>query len=159
MTIYDGSDMDVDCSIEAQNVGRQCKISVTLDKDVSGPLNVYYELRNFYQNQRSYVASLSISQLQGSIESQSTLDTDCQYKVTNGTLLLNPCGLIANSFFTGKCDFIKQNSWMRFAVFLFLKKNLNFEIRVVCRYYHIGQHRLDHERNKHCLVIRQGAQI
>lgn len=36
--------------------------------------------------------------------SKSDLDVTCESMVTNGDLLLNPCGLIANSFFTGKND-------------------------------------------------------
>jgi hypothetical protein len=70
--------MDLDCSISTSNEGRNCNVLVTLDEDVSGPLHVYYELRNFYQNQRAYVASLNYEQLQGTVSSQgSVCFSDC----------------------------------------------------------------------------------
>jgi hypothetical protein len=71
--VYDGSSMDLDCSISTSNEGRNCNVLVTLDEDVSGPLHVYYELRNFYQNQRAYVASLNYEQLQGTVSSQGSV--------------------------------------------------------------------------------------
>jgi hypothetical protein len=33
----------------------------------------------------------------------------CNPLYMNDTLLLNPCGLIANSFFTGKCIILHNN--------------------------------------------------
>lgn len=36
--------------------------------------------------------------------SKSGLEATCISKVTNGSDILNPCGLIANSFFTGECS-------------------------------------------------------
>ena len=33
---------------------------------------------------------------------KASLQTTCESLITNGSMLLNPCGLIANSFFTGK---------------------------------------------------------
>ena len=41
---YDGdSGLDVDCSIDVQNEGKSCQLQFTFDKDVSGPIYVYYE--------------------------------------------------------------------------------------------------------------------
>lgn len=101
---YDGdSGLDVDCSIDVQNEGKQCQLQFTFDKDVSGPIYVYYELENFYQNHRLYVSSLTYAQLAGQQLSGAALDT-CGTTTTNKTenaeYTLNPCGLIANSFFT-----------------------------------------------------------
>lgn len=77
-----------------------CNVTFAISEDVPGPVNVYYELRNFYQNHRRYVSSVDYYQISGSAISESSLDTTCVESVTNGSQLLNPCGLIANSFFT-----------------------------------------------------------
>eukprot|EP00596_Hydrurales_sp_CCMP1899_P008681 CAMPEP_0119034246 /NCGR_PEP_ID=MMETSP1177-20130426/1252_1 /TAXON_ID=2985 /ORGANISM="Ochromonas sp, Strain CCMP1899" /LENGTH=372 /DNA_ID=CAMNT_0006991549 /DNA_START=95 /DNA_END=1210 /DNA_ORIENTATION=+ len=101
--VYDGSDpSDVQCQIDKQNEGKKCKISFTFDKDVTGPVLVYYELKRFYQNHRIYVNSYSYVQLQGANigKADKTLSASCGELAANGTLSLNPCGLIANSFFT-----------------------------------------------------------
>jgi hypothetical protein len=43
-----------------------------------------------------------MGQLQGEVLSDSDVSLNCSPLYKNGSLLLNPCGLIANSFFTGK---------------------------------------------------------
>lgn len=96
---YDGSGKDVDCTISRQNEGLPCLINFELVEDVTGPLYVYYELQNFYQNHRRYVKSRSAYQLQGQDLTKKNVETDCDPLVTNGSMLLNPCGLIANSLF------------------------------------------------------------
>ena len=75
----------------------------TLAKDIDTDLHVYYQLTNFYQNHRIYVASKSNDQLRGlSTVTKESATKDCGgVKTTsNSSLQLNPCGLIANSFFT-----------------------------------------------------------
>lgn len=37
----------------------ECKVTLTIDKDIEGPIYVYYQLDNFYQNHRRYVKSRS----------------------------------------------------------------------------------------------------
>lgn len=72
---------------------------------MKGPVYVYYELDNFYQNHRRYVKSVSSSQLAGtvynSVDDSGVSDCDPLKGVTvNGvTKLLDPCGLIASSYF------------------------------------------------------------
>lgn len=44
-----------------------CQISFVIDKDIKGPLLVYYELTNYHQNHRRYVTSYSSSQLLGAV--------------------------------------------------------------------------------------------
>ena len=74
-----------------------------MTEDVTDDLMVYYELNNFYQNHRRYVGSKSAAQLMGEQVSESEMSQKCDplYKIhkTNKTYYLNPCGLIANSFF------------------------------------------------------------
>jgi len=95
--VYDGQGSDGTCSIKQSNVGKICSLSFTITKDISSPLYVYYELDNFYQNHRRYVKSRSAPQLQG--DATVDVSSDCDPLVNNGSYLLNPCGLIANSFF------------------------------------------------------------
>jgi len=66
--VYDSTTkMDASCSISSADAGTSCPITVTLDKDVTGPIYVYYELGNYYQNQRKYAQSLYMTQLQGTV--------------------------------------------------------------------------------------------
>ena len=82
---------------------RVLKININIDEDVDGPVYVYYQLENFYQNHRRYVKSRSSDQLQGTAGiSTNELKSDCDPLYQNGSLTLNPCGLIANSLFNGK---------------------------------------------------------
>lgn len=101
---YDSSDgnMDVSCSITESNANGNCSIPYTFTEDITGPLYLYYEISNFYQNHRRYVKSRSANQLMGSDLSYDEVYGDCFPLVENSTMLLNPCGLIANSFFNGK---------------------------------------------------------
>ena len=93
---------------------------------------VYYELKNFYQNHRRYVSSRSADQLMGVVSTSlvlayffvsltsycfceqqlasSDLELDCDPLYMNGSLVLNPCGLVANSFFNGKFIYHFKNS-------------------------------------------------
>jgi hypothetical protein len=46
---YDGPHESVDCSIDTQNQGKNCSLVFDFDRDVPGPLYVYYELEQYYQ--------------------------------------------------------------------------------------------------------------
>lgn len=97
--IYDGSGKAASCGITQQNEGAICSVSFTLTENVEDDLMVYYELTNFYQNHRRYVGSRSSKQLMGMQVDDDVLSLDCDPLYKNGSLTLNPCGLIANSFF------------------------------------------------------------
>ncbi|OQR92962.1 ALA-interacting subunit 3 [Thraustotheca clavata] len=109
------------CQLAADTDGNQfdltkhgCILRFNLDQDMKAPIYVYYQLDNFYQNHRRYVASRSDEQLRGT---QTTSLSDCdpmsttkkdtkRYDSINtnttpdvGQWQLNPCGLIANSMF------------------------------------------------------------
>ncbi len=106
--IYDAtSGMDVDCSITSANSGGNCSITFNFTESVTGPLYLYYEIKEFYQNHRRYVRSRSSDQLTGSDLSYDDVESDCYPLTEYNSSLLNPCGLIANSFFT---DIIKLSS-------------------------------------------------
>lgn len=103
---YGGSgDSDIDCS------SHSCIASFTIDKDMDGPLYLYYELTNFYQNNIKYQKSIPWTQLSGDTsETEEDLALICDPLVTNGTDVLNPCGLVSNSFFTDRYGLISATS-------------------------------------------------
>ncbi len=103
---YDGEGSTVPtCQLGANDVSKTCSITVNVDKEMTAPVYVYYELENFYQNHRRYVKSRSDAQLAGTVYSDSAQLVDCDPLRTrndNGTTkVLHPCGLIANSYFNG----------------------------------------------------------
>jgi hypothetical protein len=80
---------------------------------MKGPVFLYYRLTNFYQNNRRYVKSFDVKQLGGAANTD--LDNCEPLKhASNNTVVVNgvstpvqptaiyyPCGLIANSMFSG----------------------------------------------------------
>jgi hypothetical protein len=93
---------------------RKCEIQFTLFETMSPPINVYYELDNFYQNHRRFIQSRNIAQLSGSIFNASDLKLECDPIITVKELGINktfggyylsddapanPCGLYARAFF------------------------------------------------------------
>lgn len=102
---YDGEGGTVpSCVINSANANKMCQVSMTAIDDMEGPVYVYYELSNYYQNHRRYVKSLSFKQLQGKLNTPgNSYTSDCSplenVKSDGQTLLLSPCGLIANSLF------------------------------------------------------------
>ncbi len=90
------------CHIEYSNEGKQCSMPITFNEDVNGPIYVYYELTNFYQNHRRYYSSRCNSQLIGENLQKSEVSLECSPLYQNDSQVLNPCGLVANSFFNGK---------------------------------------------------------
>ena len=67
---YDDS---IECNKPLPNT---CTLTFNVTAPISGPIYVYYQLDNFYQNHRRYVKSRSFSQLQGNYLGVSSL-TDC----------------------------------------------------------------------------------
>ena len=82
------------------DVSKTCTYTFTISEDISGPLYVYYKLDNFYQNHRRYVASRSTAQLMGANLNYNDVSSNCDPIVKVDSMLLNPCGLIAASYFT-----------------------------------------------------------
>lgn len=82
-------------------------ITLTVPRRMEPPVNVYYILKDFYQNHKRYVRSVSYPQLHGKTQSPGQL-TDCiPQRFLGGTQnatfpedgLINPCGLVAWSYF------------------------------------------------------------
>jgi len=97
-------------------IKKPCNLSFSLDSQMTAPVFVYYELRNFYQNYDQYMNSKNSDQLSGQILTQDQLSS-CSPIITNKDLggnitswnntplndsdPANPCGLIAKTFFSG----------------------------------------------------------
>jgi len=79
-------------------INTTCNIQLSIKEKMNPPIYVYYQLTNFYQNHRRYVKSRNDDQLRG--ERPSDLST-CSPLESWDNKPLNPCGLIANSFFNG----------------------------------------------------------
>ena len=90
-----------ECGIEERfNDGRQCDITFFAPEDMEPPILVYYELTNFHQNHRAYVNSRDDFQLAGQVGNQDKVSRErCDPLNQLGNITLNPCGMIANTFF------------------------------------------------------------
>ena len=89
-----------------------CTLELTLDKKMTKPVFLYYELSNMYQNHRIYNKNRDALQLMGNTRSENEISQYCSPIKTMGELglninnpnlsplsIANPCGLIAKSVF------------------------------------------------------------
>lgn len=74
----------------------EVQLTLTVPEKMEGPVYVYYELSNYFQNHRRYVKSRSDTQLRG--ETGDTGTCSPLEENSDGEIFY-PCGLIANSFF------------------------------------------------------------
>jgi len=99
---YDGPGTDSQfdsCRVYEKNSGSTCTITFNIEEKMQAPIYVYYQLSDFYQNHRQYVKSRNTDQLRGTVYTSKSALSDCSPLETNGSLILSPCGLIANSLF------------------------------------------------------------
>ncbi|KAA6401344.1 MAG: putative cell cycle control protein [Streblomastix strix] len=80
--------------------GDKIELNFQIDHDISGPVYVYYQLDDFYQNHRRFVISRDYGQLRGSNITQSQIET-CDPRIKEGHKvdITIPCGIAANTFF------------------------------------------------------------
>ena len=105
--IYDGDSRETEaCHLDNPGDTATCSVSFTLTEDWDGPVYVYYELGNYYQNHRRYVQSRDHEQLAGEERSEAELEK-CEPLIETDGQIRNPCGLIAGSFFN---DMISMNT-------------------------------------------------
>ena len=105
------------------SIGSTCTVQFTVDENVEGPVFIYYEISNFYQNYRRFLNSKDINQFRGNIDSLSTASSYCNNAVTNGDMnvtksfggsslnsndVANPCGLFARAYFNGTDGIIRS---------------------------------------------------
>lgn len=120
--------ISIQYSTDCPTIGSTCDVSFEVKDDIEGPVYVYYELDNFYQNHRRYVKSRSIMQLRGEDMGYDDVKVDCDPAITNsdigklvsvnGTVLNGddvavPCGLIAKTYFN---DIFQLSSVAPFSV-------------------------------------------
>ncbi|PNW82424.1 hypothetical protein CHLRE_06g278300v5 [Chlamydomonas reinhardtii] len=88
-----------------------CTVALRIEEDMAAPVYVYYELRGYYQNHRRYVKSRSDMQLANEPKNQATSLCDPQEFLNgNSSELINPCGLVAWSFFNDTYAMTVQNN-------------------------------------------------
>ena len=131
---YDGDGADEakygDCFLTAEGAAAGnatlCTVSFTAAADMAKPVDVYYQITNFYQNHRRYVKSRSDAQLRGDegiedADLERACDPETSYQKPagcnlgpafdsetscdnangkwTGPRIYWPCGLVANSYF------------------------------------------------------------
>jgi hypothetical protein len=81
---------------------KTCRVQWT-QPAIPASVLLYYRLTNFYQNHRRYVKSFDANQLQGAkIPSAADTNPNCSpLQGPGGVPQYYPCGLIANSMFSG----------------------------------------------------------
>jgi len=99
------------CRLSKDNLEGRCTITLNITDDMKAPIYFYYELRNFFQAHKSYAKSRLSPGKSGTQPDLSVLEgmSDCAEGLHSGdpennfapdtTKALNPCGLIAKSFF------------------------------------------------------------
>uniref|UniRef100_A0A2P2QN48 ALA-interacting subunit n=1 Tax=Rhizophora mucronata TaxID=61149 RepID=A0A2P2QN48_RHIMU len=90
--------------IQSTLTDKTCDRSLIVPKQMKGPVFIYYELDNFYQNHRRYVKSRSDKQLR-SKASESDTDNCKPEAVTLSNAPIVPCGLVAWSLFNDTYGF------------------------------------------------------
>ncbi|XP_063312495.1 cell cycle control protein 50B-like [Pelobates fuscus] len=77
-----------------------CNFTFNLTDTFQGPVFMYYELSNFFQNHYRYMISRDDKQLSGYINSIQSPANDCYpYQYDKSNVPYAPCGAIANSMF------------------------------------------------------------
>ncbi|XP_020083659.1 ALA-interacting subunit 3-like [Ananas comosus] len=90
--------------IQNSQTNKTCTRRLIVPKQMSSPIQVYYQLDNFYQNHRRYVKSRSDKQLKSKSSERET--KTCEPEGTTGDgLAIVPCGLIAWSLFNDTYSF------------------------------------------------------
>uniref|UniRef100_A0ABM5EU22 Cell cycle control protein n=1 Tax=Pogona vitticeps TaxID=103695 RepID=A0ABM5EU22_9SAUR len=98
----DGSDCGRCANLSASPGHKKCTcaVSFTLSVDFPAPVCLYYQLSNYYQNNRRYSISRDDAQLSGSAWALRNPIQDCQpYRWNGSGFPIAPCGSIANSLF------------------------------------------------------------
>ncbi|OUM56543.1 hypothetical protein PIROE2DRAFT_18809, partial [Piromyces sp. E2] len=78
-----------------------CSLQFYVLEDIKKPVYLYYRLTNFYQNHRNYFKSYDPEQYKSATLLQK-VDSACSPFDKKGDQQYYPCGLVANSYFSGK---------------------------------------------------------
>lgn len=94
--------------IQNATTDKTCTRILKVPKDMDGPVYVYYQLDNFYQNHRRYVKSRNDEQLRSKDKANDTSGCDPESTTGNDASIV-PCGLIAWSLFNDTYSFTRGN--------------------------------------------------
>jgi hypothetical protein len=110
--VYDSTDPEQQpCGIGMNyNANENCTLQFTVPKTMEPPVLVYYQLTNFHQNHRAYSSSRDDFQLTGSIDQSPAQASFCEPMNILGNITLNPCGMIANTFFNDKITLVDNGA-------------------------------------------------
>ncbi|XP_022777099.1 ALA-interacting subunit 1-like isoform X2 [Durio zibethinus] len=89
--------------IQSSRTNKSCTRTLSVPKLMKGPVFIYYQLDNFYQNHRRYVKSRSDKQLRSKAYESETKNCDPEGISPDGPIV--PCGLIAWSLFNDTYGF------------------------------------------------------
>uniref|UniRef100_UPI00398E56FC cell cycle control protein 50B n=1 Tax=Pristiophorus japonicus TaxID=55135 RepID=UPI00398E56FC len=99
---YTGNEPNSSCHPCTSNANTNCKCTIQfqVDKKLEGPIFMYYELSNFYQNHRKYGISRDDDQLNGDLDYLTNPSEYCfPFRRDGKDRPIAPCGAIANSLF------------------------------------------------------------
>jgi len=85
-----------EAKVSYEGAGTTCEIEIEAPRSLKGPVYVYYELSNFFQNHRAFVRDLDYYQMAGSKESTKLCTT---HQSTADGETIKPCGVQAWSYF------------------------------------------------------------
>jgi hypothetical protein len=85
-------------------LGTSLSVTLTVDRDISNQLFVYYQLTSLYQNSFLYGSSKNWPQLNGECPNPADMDK-CEPKLYQGNAILAPCGALATSIFNDTFTF------------------------------------------------------
>ncbi|KAM9320119.1 cell cycle control protein 50B-like [Gastrophryne carolinensis] len=110
---YTGAEANTSCYLCAMNTVKPCSCNLTfnLTQFFAGPVYMYYELTNFYQNHYRYMISRDDQQLFGNLYNLKNPANECApYQVDSQQKPIAPCGAIANSMFNDVITLYYYNS-------------------------------------------------
>jgi len=84
--------------IQDSKTNKSCTRTLTVPKHMKSPIQIYYQIGDFYQNHRRYVKSRSDKQLLYKDAAHLTKDCDPEGYSADGAPIV-PCGLVAWSLF------------------------------------------------------------
>ncbi|XP_043573319.1 cell cycle control protein 50B [Chiloscyllium plagiosum] len=110
---YTGRSPNSSCHHCTKNDTKDCKCNIEfkVDEILPGPVFMYYELVNFYQNHRKYGVSRDDDQLNGDLEYLKEPSEYCfPFRRDEQNRPIAPCGAIANSMFNDSFVLYKVNN-------------------------------------------------
>ncbi|KAL6197428.1 hypothetical protein ACLB2K_033037 [Fragaria x ananassa] len=97
--------------IKNNSIPKNCSRYLKVYKHMKAPINIYYQLDNYYQNHRRYVKSKNDEQLLHGLGYNDT--SSCKPEDSNNDLPVVPCGLIAWSLFNDTYTLIRGRSELK----------------------------------------------